>query len=400
MGKKQVLLFGGDFTLGKDPEIYLEGVKDLLDRADIRMFQLEEPFLEKVVENASEERLTKTLDPIIGKVDLVTLAGNHFYDFGEEGVNSTINWCEKNGIRHAGGGRNEKEAREPAFIDSGGVKIGVLAYCCVGPKKVFASENRGGAAGIDFIRGFIPCSMIDQKHTRLENDVWELKEPVLIQEECRGYNFTDVESCLQFAEEVRKAKKVCDVLLVYFHKGYVHRPVYVAPWERLLSHIAVDNGADAVMATHSHVAHGVEVYKGRAVYHGLNNFVMYVPQLSPEFKGTIHGGDDSNNREWIKKRVERFGFVPDPEYPTYPFHPDSVYCPVAKLVIEDKKIVSNRMVLMKVEKNGVPYVHGHTETGQEILDYMRNITEEAGLNGHFFWDGDDIVITAANEDSC
>ena len=48
---------------------------------------------------------------------------------------------------------------------------------------------------------------------------------------------------------------------------------------------------------------------------------------------------------------------------------------------------------MKVEKNGVPYVHGHTETGQEIFDYMQRITGEAGLNARFAWDGDDVVIS-------
>ena len=91
--------------------------------------------------------------------------------------------------------------------------------------------------------------------------------------------------------------------------------------------------------------------------------------------------------------MERFGFVPDPDYPTYPFHPESVYCPVAKLIIEDGRISSNRMVLMKVERDGVPHVHGHTETGQEIFDYMQRITNEAGLNARLEWDGDDVVIS-------
>ena len=393
MGKKQTLLFGGDFTLGKDPEKYMEGVNGLLDSADIRMFQLEEPFLDELVENAPPERSTKTLDVLRGKVDLVTLAGNHFYDYGENGVNDTIAWCKRNGIVPAGGGKNAAEAKKPAFLEKDGVKIGVLAYCCVGSKKVFASEDRGGAAGINFIRGYVPCSMLDQTHTRLENDVWELKKPIPVNEDCMGFNFVDVDSYLEFAEDVRQAREQCDLLIVYFHKGYVHRPVYVAPWERLLSHIAIDNGADVVMATHSHIAHGVEMYKGKAIYHGLNNFVMYVPQLSPNFKGQVHGGANSNNAEWAKKRVERFGFVPDPDYPTYPFHPDSVYCPVAKLILEDGKIVSNRMVLMKVEKNGVPYVHGHTEVGQEIFDYMQRITTEAGLNAKLSWDGDEVVIS-------
>ena len=391
---RQTLIFGGDFTLGKDPAVYMKGVNALLDGADFRMFQLEEPFLDTLVEGAPPERLTKTLDVVLGKVDLVTLSGNHFYDYGEPGVKDTIAWCERSGIAHAGGGENAAAAKKPAFVEKNGTRIGVLAYNCVGSKKVFASDDRGGAAGLDFIRGFVPCSMLDQTHTRIERDVWELKAPQHIDEDCMGFNFTDVEAVLTFAEDVRAARTKCDVLLVYFHKGYVHRPVTVAPWERLLSHIAIDNGADAVMGSHSHIAHGVEMYKGKAIYHGLNNFVMYVPQLSPNFKGEVHGGKDSNNAEWVKKRVERFGFIPDPEYPTYPFHPESVYCPVAKLVLEDGKVASYRMVLMKVERDGVPYVHGQGEVGQEIFDYMQRITTEAGLNGRLAWVGDEAEITA------
>ena len=390
---RQTLIFGGDFTLGKTPEVFMQGVNDLLDGADIRMFQLEEPFLDTLVEGAPPERLTKTLDVVLGKVDLVTLSGNHFYDYGEAGVRDTIAWCERSGIAHAGGGSNAAAAKQPAFVEKGGVRVGVLAYNCVGSKMTFASDDRGGAAGLNFIRGYVPCAMLDQTHTRLERDVWELKAPQHLDEDCMGFNFTDEESCMELADAVRAAKERCDVLLVYFHKGYVHRPVTVAPWERFLSHIAIDNGADAVMSSHSHIAHGVEVYRGKVIYHGLNNFVMYVPQLSPNFKGAIPGGKDSNNAEWVKKRVERFGFVPDPDYPTYPFHPESVYCPVAKLVLEDGAVRSYRMVLMKVERDGVPYVHGHDAVGQEIFDYMQRITTEAGLNGRLRWDGDEALIT-------
>ena len=121
-------------------------------------------------------------------------------------------------------------------------------------------------------------------------------------------------------------------------------------------------------------------------------FAANLPAAFSPFKGKIQGDANSNNAEWIQKRVERFGFIPDPDYPTYPFRPESVYCPVAKLIIEDGKITSYRMVLMKVEKDGAPYVHGHTAVGQEIFDYMQRITDEAGLNAKFAWDGDEVVI--------
>lgn len=395
---KQTLIFGGDFsTPSADPvmsaEKLCEGVMPILENSDFRMFQLEEAYLSQPVERSVDGNLSKVLDFLDGKLDLVTLSGNHFYDFGEDGVEGTIAWCEKHGIAHCGGGHNIEESKVPAYVEKDGTKVGVVAFNAVGGKQQFATETRGGSNPIAFNRAYIPVDDIPweaqakQKH---EFDNWSLKNPIHIDADCMGFNYMNPSAVLDYAEQVRAARENCDILIVYLHKGYVHRQVLVDDWERLLSHIAIDNGADVVMASHSHISHGVEMYKGKAIYHGLNNFVMYTPQLAPGFTGKVHG--DAHNAEWVKQRIARFGFVPDPEYPTYPFHPDSIYCHTAKLVIEDKKIKEYRMILMLTEKSGIPYVHGHTEKGQEIYDFMERITREAGFDTQFSWDGDEVVL--------
>lgn len=392
------LLFGGDFSVGKDSATYLEGVNDLLDSADVRMFQLEEPYTKELLESAGPYKVTSVLDPIIGKVDLVTLSGNHFYDYGEIGVHDTIEWCHDNGIVCVGGGSTAEEARQPGFFEKDGVRIGVLAWNVIGSKYTFATPNRGGTNGLQFTRAWVPESQLDQttKQLRIEFDTHSLKEPVEFSEKFWGHNYLEPSALLQMADDIRAAKAQCDVLIAYYHMGYVHQPVIVNDWERLIAHMAIDAGADAVTASHSHVAHGVEVYRDAPIFYGLNNFVMWVPQLSPNFKGKIPGDKDSGNEEWIKARVKRFGFVPDPEYPTYPFHPESVYCPVAKFIIEKDAdgahIAQTRMVLMKTEKSGIPYVHGQDEAGRETLNYMQSITQKAGLNAVFDWDGDEVIV--------
>ena len=395
---KQTLIFGGDFSIpSSDPVLtpakLCEGVTDLLDGADFRMFQLEEAYLKTPVERSVEGNLVKSLDPVKDRVDLVTLSGNHFYDFKEDGVRDTIAWCEENGIAHAGGGMNEAEARKPAFVEKGGVKIGVLAYNAVGGKQQFAGPDQAGTAPLNFFQAYTPVDSLPmeaQRTGKQEFDNWKFKEPVHFDADFMGENYIDPEAVIKMGEEVRAAREQCDILIVYFHKGYVHRPILVNAWERLISHIAIDNGADAVMASHSHVSHGFEIYKGKAIYHGLNNFVMYTPQLAPGFTGKVHG--DAHNAEWVKQRIARFGFVPDPDYPTYPFQPESIYSPVAKLIIEDGKITSYRVVFTRTEKSGIPYVHGQTAEGQEIFDYMQRITDEAGLNVQLAWDGDEAVL--------
>ncbi len=390
--KRHTLLFAGDLVLGAEPERYMAHINGLLDSCDFRMAQLEEPYLDEILDCASEFKLTSTLEPLVGRIDLLTLAGNHFYDYGEAGVTATVNWCDDKRIAHCGGGVNITEAKKPAFVEKDGLKIGVLAFNAVGSKYTFATDTRGGVSYVNFTRAYIPEHLLDQTHTRLENDNWDLKKPVHMDTSFMGFNFIDEISCDEVCSEIAAAKEQCDLLIVYFHKGRVHQPSVVTPWEKFLSHRAIDNGADVVVASHSHLARGVELYKGRAIYHGLNNFICYVPQLSPLFKGKIPGDPSSENEKWVMNRVERFGFVPDPDYLTYPFHPESIYCPVAKLVIENGKIASYRLVLLKVEKDGIPRMHGNTQTGREILKYIVKITEDAGLNARYKWEDDDVVV--------
>ena len=384
------LVFGGDTSIGMNCEWMFRGVDPLLRSADLRMLQLEEPFVAHETEAAGPDRTTAALAPLRGRVDLVTLSGNHFYDLGEEGVRDTLAWCRENGVACCGGGRDLAEAEAPAFAEAGGVRVGVLARNAVGPKGCFASAARGGTSFVDFHRVYVPVEPEDPD--RLENDIWSLKKPLRMEGEFRGMNLPDPASLDRMAAQVAAAKRECDILIAYFHKGYVHRVAEVGDWERLLGHMAVDNGADCVVGTHSHILHGLEVYKGRVIYHGLNNFLMYTPQLSPLYKGQVKDTATSHNAEWAAKRVERFGFVPDPDYPTYPFHPDSVHCACAKLVIRGGRIAEYRLVPMQVEKDGAPYVHGRDEKGRATADYLRRITEEAGLNARLRWEGEELAV--------
>ena len=389
------LLFGGDICFEDNGERFFVDLGPLLEKADFRMAMLENPYIINPDEPKYMKRDARFLDPLVGRLDLVTLAGNHIYDFEERGVKDTIQWCENVGIKHCGAGPDIVAASKPAFVEKKGLKVGVLAYNVIGGTTKWAGEPGSGKSGCSYVRfhrAYKPLDEIDQEmNIKFEHDVWQIKKPIKMDKEFMGYNFLDHESLIKMGREVYEAKKQCDILITYFHKGYVHRPIEVAPFEKLVSYIAIDNGADVVMASHSHVIHGIEMYKGKAIYHGLNNFIMYVPSLSPKYTDRAHASQ--TELEWVKNRIDRFGFVPDPEYPSYPFHPESVYTATAKLVIRDKKIVENRAIMMKVEKDGIPYVHGNTPVGNECLDYLRKITDGAGLNCKYDWCGDEVVIS-------
>ncbi len=96
--------------------------------------------------------------------------------------------------------------------------------------------------------------------------------------------------------------------------------------------------------------------------------------------------------ELARTRSERFGFVPDPEYPTYHFHPEAKLCITAKCTIKDGAIAETGYIPMVVNKEGVPMVVKKDEWGEIVFDYVKKITEKAGLNSKFSWDGDEVII--------
>lgn len=63
------------------------------------------------------------------RINIVSLANNHFFDLGVEGAIHTIDLLDNNGILHCGAGANLKEAGEPVVIEIGSKQVAFLAFC-------------------------------------------------------------------------------------------------------------------------------------------------------------------------------------------------------------------------------------------------------------------------------
>ncbi len=374
--KTLTMLATGDIILGKEPEKYFTSVDTILNKADLVLGHLEVPYSDRAPEFADLDRQLKNIRPLAGRFDVLSLAGNHIYDAKEIGVKDTITWLEENNISYTGAGFNIEHAKRPAIVEKKGVRVGVLSYNCTGPKITSATETKSGCAFVDIIT-----------HYELGDVANPGGNPTII------YTFPEPESFNNMLEDIRKLRKQCDVLVLYLHKGLVHKPVKLADYEQIISYAAIDAGADVIFSSHAHILRGIEIYKGKTIYHGLNNFIAWVPSLSPNFKAKKGVSNDIfDPEEWARKRSEMFGFVPDPEYPTYPFHPESIYTITAKCIIENGKIIETRFVPMIVNKAGIPEVVLRESGGEEVLNYMKKITQEANLNATYEWDGDEVII--------
>ncbi len=374
--KEMTLLALGDIILGEESQQYVEPLREILAGADIRIGQLEVPYTQRNEVLTGLSREPFRLEPLAGCMDIMTLSGNHLYDAKEEGIEDTVSWLEGHGILHAGAGRNLAEARRPAVFTKEGLRVGVLNFNCTGPRATHAGPRKAGGA---YVKIYTSYELGDVANPG--------GPPEIIK------TFPEAESLEWMRQDIEGLRERCDIVVVYFHKGIVHKPVKLAEYEGLVAHIAIDAGADVVFSSHSHILHGIEVYKGKTIYHGLGNGIAWVPSLSPsyEFKDAKKN-DVFDPKAWAEQRIERFGFVPDPEYPTYPFHPDAIYTVLAKCVIADGKIRKTGCIPAIVGKDGRTRVVSRETGGARVLEYLEEITRKAGLNAEYEWEQDEIII--------
>jgi poly-gamma-glutamate synthesis protein (capsule biosynthesis protein) len=73
-------------------------------------------------------------------------------------------------------------------------------------------------------------------------------------------------------QKIKDEKQKGQIVLVYAHWG----DEYVSPPERVsaLAHAFIDAGADMVIGSHPHVIQRSEVYKDKAIYYSLGNFIF------------------------------------------------------------------------------------------------------------------------------
>lgn len=173
------------------------------------------------------------------KFDVLNLANNHVWDFGEEGFRDTLGALRARRLGFVGAGKNLEEARALMVVRAGDLRVGFLGFTSTFPKEAWASRRKPGVAYSDF----------------------------------------DAAGAV-----VRRARKDCDVLVVSLHGGteLAEEPNDI---QKGFSRLAVDSGADLILGHHPHVLQGVELYRDKPILHSLGNFMFVSP--SPQTRVTV-----------------------------------------------------------------------------------------------------------------
>jgi poly-gamma-glutamate capsule biosynthesis protein CapA/YwtB (metallophosphatase superfamily) len=162
-------------------------------------------------------------------VAAVGLANNHALDFEEPALLDTMELLRDTGIRMAGAGSEEKEARRGLIVEAAGTPLGLLAVSDH-PHEYAAGPNAAGIAHADLSRG-VPSWM---------------------------------------TAELERLRAECALVIAFPHWGPNMNPD-TGRWQTKAASEMLSSGATLVAGHSAHVFHGVGWMKGSAVLFDLGD---------------------------------------------------------------------------------------------------------------------------------
>ena len=255
MVNKQIsILFGGDvvprdeiekcFSSVVDSNVY-SAISSIVERSDAFIINLECPLTENSMPIIKAgPKLKANPDVALGLrgmgVSAVSMANNHIMDFDVSGVKDTFKALSDNQINYFGVGEDVRDASRPYFVESSGIKVGILAF----------AEHEFNWTGDDNW-----CSsMLDPANNVLQ---------------------------------IIETRKNCDAVVVFLHSGPENWH-YPSPRMVKIARAYIDAGASSVINSHAHSVMGMEQYNGSPIYYGLGNLIFPAEnQKSSWYKGLL-----------------------------------------------------------------------------------------------------------------
>ena len=360
MKKEAVTLLGvGDILITREqPETTFKHVVEALRSADFTFANCEQALSDKGYPNPKQAAYS---DPrnihalLYAGLDVVSLANNHTGDWGKEALVDTMARLKEVGLPYVGVGRNLAEARQPVILERKGTKVGLLAYCCVGPEG-FGYEAEDDKPGHVPLRAWTIYDHVDP-----QPGTW----PRIISIPYR-------DDLAAMVEDIRKLKTLVDVVVVCPHWGLHVIPRIIPMYCFDIGHAAVDAGADLILGTHPHVLKGIEMYNGKAIFYSTGDFS---PQRGPLMRANKHVSDLDKLYNVAAEHVE---------------HKDSL---IAKAVIEDGEVKRVSYLPCYINKQYEPEIVTRSDPrGQGVFNYMGDVCRSEGLHVRFSWEGDEVVI--------
>lgn len=333
--------------------------------------------------------------------DLLGAANNHSLDWSHNGLVKTIENLEKADVTYAGIGRNLAEASRPRYLDTAKGRVALIAV-----NTSFRDWHPAGEQRRDMIgRPGINALHHETVHNITQEEMNILKEienkteinKMIKNEEDKTYKFGDYifevgkpgtytkmnqDDAKRIKKSIKEAARQSDTVLVssHSHENKGGDKQKLADFQRDLAHMCIDSGAHAYIGHGPHAIRGIEIYKGKPVFHGLGNFFYQCELLSlapSEFYKKFGELDsESCTADGYDYRVEQGGMFGE----TDPKYFDSI---IGTFDFEDDKLCQILIYPVTLEfgqkrsRKGSPKLASKTD-GERILKEMQELSTEFG----------------------
>lgn len=236
--------------------------------------------------------------------DIVSRANNHATDWGLEGMRLTSDALDAAGLIHAGTGETRAAARAGRFFETDKGRIAVVSMASSFTPMSRAMDPVGEAAGRPGLSGIRTTRHVLVTAEELERlrkirdeqppgairpdpeepkDVVELFGTAYKVGDRRGYTYTvDAIDEQEILKAIRNAKLSADFVIATIHAhdpgNWSETPADFLP---ILARKAIDAGADAWVGHGPHQLRGIEIYKGKPIFHSLGDFIFQLDLLQP-----------------------------------------------------------------------------------------------------------------------
>ena len=346
--------------------------RDDIGKHDIAFCQLEINLTERG-SRLPQVRHTSRASPAVAKdirqagFNVVSFAGNHCMDWGQEGFFDTIEALRAQQLAVVGVGANIDEARRSVMVEAKGQRIAFIAANSILPMNYWAESNRPGCMPM---RAWTI-------HEQIEHD--QPGTP------SRIHTFAHREDLGALVDAIREARTDADIVLVSLHWGIHFVPAVLADYQRDVAHAAIDAGADVILGHHAHILKGVELYKGKAIFYSLCNFAMDLPVDEHHAQSKGFKEIQKLNPDWTL----------DPRH-TYNFPTDSQKSLAVKCVIADGRIKRLSLWPVFINKQSQPRLLSASDAEfEDVVRYLEAISDDQGLGTRFVREGDEVLLEVA-----
>ncbi len=275
----------------------LAAVRAVLGGVDIAFGNLETPVSERgtPVDKWINMRMPPALLPDVVDLgfDIVTLANNHMWDFGEVAFFDTLRHLDEHALPYVGAGADLDEAWAAEIVSLGDIRVAFLgASSTLGPGSA-AAEGRPGVAPIQV------------------SESYHLDPPASLEQPGSApYVFTRAwrEDLERAIAAIKEARAQADFVALALHWGVppFWRPRFqdgLADYQIEVGYALIEAGADVIVGHHPHSLQEVEIHCGKPIFYSLGNFLFHhntgpVSETPVSRHAPYSVSVDRRNREW------------------------------------------------------------------------------------------------------